>query len=79
LLAQTGAPLIVLADEMSKARMAVSGRVDESRDGMTDKQWDDAVQILRRIGEAARELGLRAVFHHHAGRLSRRQRNCTTV
>src|SRR5678816_3668091 len=67
LLAQTGAPLIVLADEMSKARMAVSGRVDESRDGMTDKQWDDAVQILRRIGESTRELGLRAVFHHHAG------------
>ena len=67
LLAQTGAPLIVLADEMSKARMAVSGRVNESRDGMTDQQWDGATRILGRIGEATRELGLRAVFHHHAG------------
>ena len=40
LLSQTGATLIVLADEMSEARMAVSGRVDESRDGMTDAQWE---------------------------------------
>jgi inosose dehydratase len=67
LLAQTGAPLIVLADEMSEARMAVSGRVDESRDGMSEQQWDGAAQILGRISEACSELGLLAVFHHHAG------------
>ena len=67
LLAQSGARLIVLADEMSKARMAVSGRVDESRDGMSDSQWEGAAQILGRIAEACRELGLSAVFHHHAG------------
>jgi inosose dehydratase len=67
LLAQTGARLIVLADEMSKARMAVSGRVDESRDGMTDSQWEGAAQILGSIAESCRELGLSAVFHHHAG------------
>ncbi len=67
LLAQTGAPLVVLADEMSEARMAVSGRVDEARDGMSDEQWDDAVLILNRISEACREQGLTAVFHHHAG------------
>jgi inosose dehydratase len=67
LLAQTGARLIVLADEMSNARMAVSGRVDESRDGMSDSQWQSAAQILGSIAEACRELGLSAVFHHHAG------------
>ncbi len=67
LLAQTGARLIVLADEMSKARMAVSGRVDESRDGMSDSQWEGAAQILASIAEACRKLGLSAVFHHHAG------------
>lgn len=67
LLAQTGAPLIVLADEMSEARMAVSGRVDESRDGMDDSQWCSAAQILTRIAAACRELGLSVVFHHHAG------------
>ena len=67
LLAQAGARLIVLADEMSKARMAVSGRVDESRDGMSDAQWDGAAQFLDRIAGACRELGVAAVFHHHAG------------
>jgi len=67
LLAQTGARLIVLADEMSAARIAVSGRVDDSRDGMSDSQWDGAAQILGSIAEACRELGLSAVFHHHAG------------
>ena len=67
LLVQTGARLIVLADKMSEARMAVSGRVDESRDGMSDSQWQGAAQILARVAEACRELGLSAVFHHHAG------------
>ena len=67
LLAQTGARLIVLADEMSETRMSVSGRVDESRDGMSDAQWDGAAQVLIRVSEACRELGLSAVFHHHAG------------
>ncbi len=67
LLAQSGARLIVLADEMSAARISVSGRVDEARDGMSDRQWDGAAQILKRISEDCRELGLSAVFHHHAG------------
>ncbi|HKZ79351.1 MAG TPA: TIM barrel protein [Pyrinomonadaceae bacterium] len=67
LLAQAGARLIVLADEMSEARMAVSGRVDDSRDGMNEQQWNGAAQILARIAKACGELGLSSVFHHHAG------------
>ena len=67
LLTQSGARLIVLADEMSLARMAVSGRVDDTRDGMSERQWDDAAHILSRTAKACRELGLNAVFHHHAG------------
>jgi inosose dehydratase len=67
LLAQAGARLIVLADEMSEPRMAVSGRVNETRDGMSKTQWDSAAKILQRTAEACRELGLSAVFHHHAG------------
>jgi inosose dehydratase len=67
LLAQSGARIIVLADEMSEARMAVSGRVNESSDGMSERQWDSATQILGRIAEACRKLGLSTVFHHHAG------------
>jgi inosose dehydratase len=57
----------VLADEMSEARMAVSGRVNESSDGMSERQWDSAARILGRIAEACRKLGLSTVFHHHAG------------
>ncbi len=67
LLAQAGAGLIVLADEMSEARMTVSGRVDETRDGMSEAQWDGAAKILQRTAESCRKLGLSAVFHHHAG------------
>jgi inosose dehydratase len=67
LLAKSGARLIVLADEMSKERIAVSGRVDESRDGLADRQWEDAAKILTKVAEACRDLGLAAVFHHHAG------------
>ncbi|MGI8733309.1 MAG: TIM barrel protein [Pyrinomonadaceae bacterium] len=67
LLVQTGARVIVLADEMSEARIAVSGRVDASRDGMNDSQWDGAAKILGRIAKACNQLGLSAVFHHHAG------------
>jgi inosose dehydratase len=67
LLAKAGAPLIVLADEMSEMRMAVSGRVDELIDGMTDSQWEGAASILSRIAIDCREIGVSAVFHHHAG------------
>jgi inosose dehydratase len=41
--------------------------VEEERDGMNDAQWQSASQILTRVTAACRELGLDAVFHHHAG------------
>jgi inosose dehydratase len=66
LLSQAGAQLIVLADVMSKERLAVAGRVDETRDGLSDAQWKAAAQLLTRVTRACRELGLDAVFHHHA-------------
>jgi inosose dehydratase len=69
LLASAGCKLIVLADEMGGARMSVAGRVDEQRDGMSDTQWDGAAEILSRIANACRELGLLTAFHHHAGTL----------
>jgi inosose dehydratase len=67
LLARAGSSLIVLADEMSRARMSVAGRVSEERDGMSKRDWDGAVEILSRIATACRELGLATAFHHHAG------------
>jgi Sugar phosphate isomerases/epimerases len=69
LLARAGSRLIVLADEMGGARMSVAGRVNEQRDGMSERHWDGAVEILNRIAKACRELGLVTAFHHHAGTL----------
>ena len=67
LLAASGVRLIVLADAMSQARMAVAGRVDENRDGLTDRQWEAAAKILQRTAAACQERGLQVSFHHHAG------------
>lgn len=67
LLAATGARLILLADAMSQWRIAVAGRVDSTRDGMSDEQWDGAAKIITRIAEACLDLGLSTAFHHHAG------------
>ena len=69
LLTRAGARLIVLADEMGGARMSVAGRVNEQRDGMSERQWDGAVDILNRIAKTCCELGLVTAFHHHAGTL----------
>lgn len=69
LLARAGSSLIVLADEMGRARMSVAGRVSEEREGMSDRRWDVAVEILSRIAKACSELGLVTAFHHHAGTL----------
>jgi inosose dehydratase len=67
LLAQAGAPYLVLADAMDPARMAVAGSVDEERDGMRAEAWDGAARLLTRIARAASALGLSPVFHHHCG------------
>ncbi|MEK6320848.1 MAG: TIM barrel protein [Acidobacteriota bacterium] len=69
LLARADARLIVLAGDMNEARMAVAGRVIEERDGMSEHQWHDAVEIVSGIAKACRELGLSTAFHHHAGTL----------
>jgi inosose dehydratase len=67
LLARSGARLIVLADAMSEARMAVAGRVNDERDGLKEQQWEAAAKILMRTARACSERGLRVAFHHHAG------------
>src|SRR6266404_2568803 len=67
LLAQAGAPYLVLANAMNAARMAVAGSVDDARDGMSAQTWAGAARLLTRIVHSARELGLTPVFHHHCG------------
>lgn len=67
LLAAVGARLILLADAMTASRIAVAGRVNAARDGLSEEQWDGAVSIITRIAAACRELGIATAFHHHAG------------
>lgn len=67
LLAQAGAPYLVLADAMDAARMAVAGSVNEDRDGMSAQAWDGAARLLTRVARAGNALGLSPVFHHHCG------------
>lgn len=66
LLAENAAPYLILADEMSEKRMALAGRASEN-DGFTEAQWAGAAKLVGCIVQSARELGVRSVFHHHAG------------
>jgi inosose dehydratase len=56
----------VLADEMNQKRMAIAGSATEG-DGFTPAQWEDAAKLIGCIAKAAKEIGVRSVFHHHAG------------
>ncbi len=66
LLSATGAPFLVLADEMNSGRIAIAGSAGAS-DSFNSRQWEDAARLLTSVAREARELGLRAVFHHHCG------------
>ena len=66
LLAANGAPYLVLADEMNQGRMAIAGSAGP-QDGFTDAQWEGAVKLVSCIARNAQEIGVRSVFHHHAG------------
>ena len=66
LLAANGAPFIVLADEMNQTRMAIAGRAGRG-DGFTEAQWEGAAKLVSGIAKGAQEIGVRSVFHHHAG------------
>lgn len=67
LLAACGAPVVVLADAMYERRMAVAGSVVEKRDGLPEVSWSSAAKLLEQIANKVNALGVRAVFHHHAG------------
>ncbi len=70
LLVACGARFIVLADEMWPEREAVAGRAGDpelSSTALDDGEWDTVADNVRRIASACGDLGLRCVFHHHAG------------
>jgi inosose dehydratase len=66
LLAECGAPFVVLADAMSNRRMSVAGRAGDE-DGLSESQWNGAARLLQNIATEVNKSGVRAVFHHHAG------------
>ena len=66
LLAACGAPFVVLADELNPQRMRIAGSATP-QDGFNQKEWRDATALISEIATVMKGLGLRSVFHHHAG------------
>lgn len=67
LLHALGARYIVLADDLWPEREAVAGRVEQSGVLLTDADWRTVAENVRAVIRQAADLGLRCVFHHHAG------------
>lgn len=67
LLSECGASVVVLADAIYERRMAVAGRVQEKKDELPEAAWSSAAKLLEKIATEVKAMGLRAVFHHHAG------------
>src|SRR5260370_11678864 len=66
LLAAAGAPFLILADEMNPRRMAGAGSATGD-EGFHDEQREGAASLIHSIAKAALRIGVRTVFHHHAG------------
>lgn len=67
LLAELGAPMLVLAAEGDGRRDAVAGRVPADGGASLDEDgWQYACTLVDRIARNAAELGVRTAFHPHA-------------
>jgi inosose dehydratase len=69
LLSSQGVTELILADDMDPHRARIAGRVPtDGSAGFSEKAWRDAVDTLHAVARALRDvLGMRVVFHHHAG------------
>ncbi len=68
LLAALEAPCIVLADEQSRARENVAGRVPSNGShSLNAQQWQNVAAVLREAERVAADYGLDLVFHPHVG------------
>jgi inosose dehydratase len=67
LLTDCGARFLGLADRPCAERLACQPRAGEAEPHLTAQEWKTVGMNVRKIVAAARELGLRCVFHHHAG------------
>jgi inosose dehydratase len=67
LLQALGARYLVLSDALWPEREAVAGRVAQNGPRLTDSDWTAVAANVRAVSELTAGLGLRCVFHHHAG------------
>jgi inosose dehydratase len=68
LLAAVGAEFVNLADQGTPERKAFAGRADAAEaPRLTAAQWDALAERVCQAAEVAREHGLEAMFHPHAG------------
>src|SRR5258708_883298 len=67
LLADCGANYLVLSDHMWPERMACAGWAKEAGIALGAAEWKTVAESARAVAQAARDLGLRCVFHHHVG------------
>ncbi len=67
LLAGCGAQFLVLADALWPEREACAGWAEAAGVALAAEEWKTVAANLRPITAAARDLGLRPVFHHHVG------------
>jgi len=65
LLSGVGAAFVNLADHGTSESMAQAGRVDGVR--LIGSEWDRLAERLVQAADVAREFGLQALFHAHAG------------
>lgn len=66
LLAELGAPVLILSAQATPDRLPVAGRVTEA-EGLAARQWKQAGTYLRELALAISDAGLTPTFHHHAG------------
>ncbi len=68
LLAAFKAPLLVLADCQTPERQQLAGRVPvDGSQSLRPQQWKEAGRMIGEIEKAVTDLGLKLVFHPHAG------------
>lgn len=67
LLAELGAPMLVLAADGDVRRAAIAGRVPADGSASLDEDgWEHACTLVGRIARNAAELGVKTAFHPHA-------------
>jgi inosose dehydratase len=69
LLKTQGVGELILADDEDPERTRIAGRVGaDGRAGFSERQWGEVADTLHAVARALRDaLGMRVVFHHHAG------------